>query len=198
MGRPDGAHTHGSGGSGALVLIAAAVLIGSGAASAAVSALVTILVVVGSVTGLGVLGGIAWLVHRARRDRRARPLYQLAADRQARYARYCDTARRGTFGPAAHFGLCTLTDALEVIGLPVDELERRALGRLAAGDPLVVAVVTDLLNRAASCDYDPARYAVPAPPERRLRAIPPAAVSQKEPESDSLIHRSSRKDSDSR
>lgn len=62
-----------SGGRGGLVLIAviaAAALIGSGAASAAVSALVTIVAIVtGCVVGLAVLGGIAWLVYRARSDR---------------------------------------------------------------------------------------------------------------------------------
>ena len=166
--------TGGGGGGGglALAVIAAAVLIGSGAVSAAVSALVTILIITGSVIALAVLGVIAWLVHRARRRR---PVYALAADRQARYACYCYTARRGTFGPAADLGLCTLTDTLEVLGLPVDELERRALARLAAGDPLIVAVVDDLLNRAARNDYDPARYAVPGLPARHLRAIPPTA-----------------------
>jgi len=164
-----------SGGGGlALAVIAAAVLIGSGAVSAAVSALVTILIITGSVIALAVPGVIAWLVHRARRDRRARQVYQLAAGRQARYARYAETARRGTFGPAADLGLCTLTDTLEVLGLPVDELERRALARLAAGDPLIVAVVDDLLNRAARNDYDPARYAVPGPAARHLRAITPS------------------------
>lgn len=73
-----------------LAVIAAAVLIGSGAGSAIASALVTIAVVLGAVTGLAVLGGIALLVYRARSgparsDRaglpiRARPVYQLPPD----------------------------------------------------------------------------------------------------------------------
>ncbi len=86
MGRPDGAHTHGPQGTGGLalaVVIIAALAIGSGAASAAVSALVTIVAIVtGCLVGLAVLGGIAWLVCRARSDRpgatiAARPVYQL-------------------------------------------------------------------------------------------------------------------------
>jgi hypothetical protein len=100
MGRPDGAHTHGPQGGGGtlLAVIAAAVLIGSGAAPAAVSALVTIVIVTGCVIGLAVLGGIALLVYRARsivrltrktptRSERpgrpipARPVYQLPPER---------------------------------------------------------------------------------------------------------------------
>jgi hypothetical protein len=58
--------------------IATAVLIGSGAASAAAlaiaSALVTIAVILGCLTGLAFLGGIAWLVYRARQDGRGRPI----------------------------------------------------------------------------------------------------------------------------
>lgn len=66
-----------SGGGGGLVLVViiAALAIGSGAASAAVSAVVTIvLIVTGCVTGLAVLGAVAWLVHRARQDRSGRPV----------------------------------------------------------------------------------------------------------------------------
>jgi hypothetical protein len=63
------------GGSGGLVLVLAAVILaGSGAASAAVSALVTILIITGSVIGAAVLGGIGWLVYRARQDRPGRPI----------------------------------------------------------------------------------------------------------------------------
>ncbi len=60
--------TSGGGGGGlVLVVIGAALAVGSGAASAAASALVTIVAIVaGCVTGLAVLGGVAWLVHRAR------------------------------------------------------------------------------------------------------------------------------------
>ena len=63
-------------GGGGLVLavIAAALAIGSGAASAAVSALVTILIIIASIIGLAVLGGVGWLVYRARRDGAARPV----------------------------------------------------------------------------------------------------------------------------
>lgn len=81
MGRLDGAHTHGPGrqrrrpGPGR---IATAVLIGSGAAPAAASAiasaLVTIIVILGCLTGLAFLGGIARLVYRARQDGRGRPI----------------------------------------------------------------------------------------------------------------------------
>ena len=84
MGRPDGAHTHGPQGGGELVLavIAAAVLIGSGALSALASALTTILIITGCTIGIAVLGGIAFLVYRARQDRpgppiAARPVYRL-------------------------------------------------------------------------------------------------------------------------
>jgi hypothetical protein len=76
--------TTGSGGEGGLVLavIAAAVLIGSGAASTIASALVTILLITGCTIAAAVTGGIAWLVYRARQDRRgggieARPVYRL-------------------------------------------------------------------------------------------------------------------------
>jgi len=79
-----------SGGGGGLVLIvviAAAAVLGSGAASAAVSALVTIAIITGAVIALAVLGGIAWLACRARsalapsdrpgRPAAARPVYKL-------------------------------------------------------------------------------------------------------------------------
>ena len=72
--------TTGSGsGRGGLVLIAviAALALGSGAASAAVSALVTILIVFGSLIGLAILGGLAWLVCRARQDSPGRPIAAL-------------------------------------------------------------------------------------------------------------------------
>jgi hypothetical protein len=81
-----------SGGGGGLLpaVIIAAVLIGSGAASAAVSALEVIAIITGAVIGLAVLGGIAWLVYRARsaparsdrpgRPITARPVYQLPPD----------------------------------------------------------------------------------------------------------------------
>jgi hypothetical protein len=50
-----------------LVVIIAALVIGSGAASAAVSALVTIvLIVTGCVVAVAVLGSAAWLIWRAR------------------------------------------------------------------------------------------------------------------------------------
>jgi len=76
--------TGGSGGGLALAIIAAAVLIGSGAVSAAASALVTIAIIVGAVIALAVLGGIAWLVYRARSapapsDRPGRPVAAPAA-----------------------------------------------------------------------------------------------------------------------
>jgi hypothetical protein len=71
--------TDGGGGCGGLVLaVIAVVLIGSGAASAAasaiVSALVTIAIILGSLIVLAVLGGIGWLVYRARQDRPGRPI----------------------------------------------------------------------------------------------------------------------------
>jgi hypothetical protein len=64
-----------SGGGGlVLVVIIAALAVGSGAASAAVSALVTIAIVLAAVIGLAVLGAAAVLVHRARSDRPGRPI----------------------------------------------------------------------------------------------------------------------------
>ena len=67
--------TDGGGGGGlVLAVIAAAVLIGSGAASAIASALVTIAIVIGSIIGLAILGGIGLLVYRARQDRPGRPI----------------------------------------------------------------------------------------------------------------------------
>jgi hypothetical protein len=71
--------TTGSGSGGlVLVVIAAVVLIGSGTASAAASALtsllVTIAIIIGSVIALAILGGIAWLVYRARSDRPGRAI----------------------------------------------------------------------------------------------------------------------------
>jgi hypothetical protein len=80
MSRLDGAHTHGPQGGGlVMAVIAAAILLGSGAASAVASALVTIAVVLGCVIGLAVLGGIGWLVYRVRSgpvrsDRPGRPV----------------------------------------------------------------------------------------------------------------------------
>jgi hypothetical protein len=85
--------TGGGPGGRVLAVIAAAVLIGSGAASAAASAiaslLVTIAIVLGSIIGLAVLGGIGWLVyrarqHRARRPIAARPVYQLPPETRPR------------------------------------------------------------------------------------------------------------------
>ena len=73
--------TGGSGGSGGLVLavvIVAAIALGSGAVSAAASAvaslLVTLAIVLGGVVTLAVLGGVAFLVWRARQDRPGRPI----------------------------------------------------------------------------------------------------------------------------
>lgn len=70
--------TSGGGGGLALVVIVAVVLIGSGAASAAASAvaslLVTLAIVLGALIGLAVLGGIGFLVWRARQDRPGRPI----------------------------------------------------------------------------------------------------------------------------
>ena len=63
----------GSGGLVLIVIIAAAALLGSGAASAAASAIETIAIIIGCTIGLAVLGGIAWLVYRARSDRPGRP-----------------------------------------------------------------------------------------------------------------------------
>lgn len=75
MGRPDGAHTHGPQGGGlVLAVIAAAVLIGSGAASAIASALVTLLIITGAVIVLAVAGVVALLVYRTRSERPGRPL----------------------------------------------------------------------------------------------------------------------------
>ena len=79
--------TTGSSGSSGLVLavIAAAVLIGSGAVSAIASALLTILIIVGVVIVLAVAGVVALLVYRTRSERpgrpiAARPVYELPPD----------------------------------------------------------------------------------------------------------------------
>jgi len=82
--------TGGGGGRVLAVVIVAALAIGSGAASAAVSALEVIAIVLGAVIALAVLGGVAWLVYRARsapapsdrpaRPLEARPVYQLPPD----------------------------------------------------------------------------------------------------------------------
>jgi hypothetical protein len=84
MSRPDGAHTHGGGGfDGAWVVILAAVLIGTGVVSAALSAITRLLelaaIITGCAIGLAVLGGLGWLVYRARSgprrsDRPGRPI----------------------------------------------------------------------------------------------------------------------------
>lgn len=70
--------TTSGGGGGGLVLVAALILIGSGAVSAAASAIATLLVtlaiVLGSLIVLAVLGGIAVLIYRARSDRPGRPI----------------------------------------------------------------------------------------------------------------------------
>ncbi len=66
--------TDGGGGGGVLAVIAAVLLLGSGAASAIASALVVILIILGCTLALAVIGGIAWLVHQARQDRRGRPV----------------------------------------------------------------------------------------------------------------------------
>ena len=83
--------TTGSSGSSGLVLavIAAAVLIGSGAVSAIASALVTILIIVGVVIVLAVAGVVALLVYRTRSERPGRPIeapavYQLPPDPRPR------------------------------------------------------------------------------------------------------------------
>ena len=64
------------GGSGLVlaVVIVAAIALGSGAASAAVSAVVTILIIFACLTGLAVLGGIAWIAYRARQNHPGRPI----------------------------------------------------------------------------------------------------------------------------
>lgn len=82
--------TSGGGGGGvALAVIAAVVLIGSGAASAITSLLVTVLIVISSIIGLAIVGGVAWLVYRARSDRprrpiAARPVYRLPPEPRPR------------------------------------------------------------------------------------------------------------------
>ena len=68
------------------VIIAAAVLVGSGAASAIASALEVLVIVAGCTIMLAVLGGITWLIWRARqaspgRPIAARPVYQLPPNR---------------------------------------------------------------------------------------------------------------------
>ncbi|MGH3231637.1 MAG: hypothetical protein ACRDOA_24160 [Streptosporangiaceae bacterium] len=95
--KPDGAHTHGPGGGVALAVIAAVILIGSGAASAIASALAGLLVIVAAVTGVAVLAGIAWLVRQARQDRPGAPI---AARSVVRYPPGIRTARADSSRPA--------------------------------------------------------------------------------------------------
>ena len=73
-----------SGGGLVLAVIAAAVLIGSGARVGDRRALAVILVIIGGIAVLAVAGGIAYVVHQARQDRRALtaaapPVHQLPA-----------------------------------------------------------------------------------------------------------------------
>ena len=67
--------TDSSGSSGlVLAVIAAAVLIGSGALTAIVHAVVMILIMLGCTVALAVVGGIALLVYRTRSDALRRPI----------------------------------------------------------------------------------------------------------------------------
>ena len=95
-----------SGGGLVLAVIVAAVLLGSGAASAIASALVTILIITGCTIALAVLGGIAWLVYRARQDRpgrpiAARPVYRLPPEARSRL----EGSHNPAIGPAREIHL---------------------------------------------------------------------------------------------
>ena len=107
-----------SGGGGGLVLavIAAAVLIGSGAVSAAVHLLVAILIALGCVIGAAVLGALAWLVHRARSDRPVRrpaaPIWTARPDALPPRTRepLTDSPRPELAAPALHIHFHGLPD----------------------------------------------------------------------------------------
>lgn len=84
--KPSGAHTHGPQGGGlVLLVVVAALAIGSGAASRITDAIVSLLIIVGVVIVLAVAGVVALLVWRTRSERpgrpaAARPVYQLPPD----------------------------------------------------------------------------------------------------------------------
>ena len=66
----DGAHTHGTDGVGGLaVVVIAALLLGSGVASAVAHAIVTIMIVLGCTVALTAAGCIAWIIWQLRQDR---------------------------------------------------------------------------------------------------------------------------------
>jgi hypothetical protein len=123
-----GLHCEGCGrGGGSLVLAvtAAALLIGSGAASAIVDALVMILIITGCTIGLAAVAGIAWLIYRARQDRpgrpiAARPVYQLAPETRP----HLEAPGRPAIGPAREIHL-------HLHGLPPDQLAAIVTQRVA-------------------------------------------------------------------
>lgn len=91
----------GSSGGVIVAVIVALIVVGSGAASAMARALVTILIIIGSIIGLAVLGGIAWLIWRARQDRpgrpiEARPVVQLPLNPRPQL----EVSRKSANGPA--------------------------------------------------------------------------------------------------
>jgi hypothetical protein len=99
---------------------------------------------------------------------------------EIRYAGFCRAAKDGTSGPPGeqllhppgHLELCTMTDTLETLGVDLGRFDVEVLGRLAAAlDPLAVAVVNSLFQRAAGDDYDQAVY-VAAPRPRHLAPVP--------------------------
>ena len=77
---------------------------------------------------------------------------------QVRFAPYCRTARDGTFGPASFVGYCTLTDTLTVLGVDLGNYDRAVLQQLGSLDPLTVAVLASLFDRATGNGYDQTRY----------------------------------------
>jgi hypothetical protein len=92
--------TGGGGGGLVLVVIVAALAIGSGAVSAAVSALVTVLIAAACITAAAVLTGIGVLIYRARQDRPGRPIaapgvYQLPPEPRPELP----PSRRAAIGP---------------------------------------------------------------------------------------------------
>jgi hypothetical protein len=105
MGHPDGAHTHGSGGSGLgelLVILLAVALLGP-AVAAAVAELVHVLLIVAGVTvgvgAAGLAGLLAWQLRRTRVDA-ARTMPPLPS-KMVRAARPLPQARRAGELPAA-------------------------------------------------------------------------------------------------
>ena len=85
------------------------------------------------------------------------------AQAQVRFASYCRAARTGTFGPAGFLGYCSLVDTLDRY-VELGDFDRAVLQQLGSLEPLTVAVLTSLFQRAAGDGYDRTRYFIPPLP----------------------------------